>query len=77
MKGPRGRRKFDVRRVWECPVCHRRARTSGQVVNRECACLATSNPPRQVWMKLIEDEAKKPTADPQPEGQPPGGPAPV
>jgi hypothetical protein len=76
MKGSRGRRKFDVRRVWECPVCRRRARTGGHIVNRECDCLAASNPPRQVWMKLIEEEAKKPSAESQPERQPLDGPPP-
>jgi hypothetical protein len=55
MKGPSGRLRFDVRRVWECPVCHRRDKTSGKVVHRLCDCLAKSNPPRQTWMRLVEE----------------------
>src|SRR5262249_36899122 len=55
MKGPRGRSKHEVRRLWECPVCRRREYTSGQVVNRLCECLATQQPPKRTWMRLLED----------------------
>jgi hypothetical protein len=58
MKGPGHRGKFDLRRVWECPVCHRREKTSGKVVNLLCKCTAKENPPRQTWMKLIEENPK-------------------
>ncbi|MEZ6116916.1 MAG: hypothetical protein R3C28_10145 [Pirellulaceae bacterium] len=29
MKGPYERLKYDGHRIWECPVCHHRERTSG------------------------------------------------
>jgi hypothetical protein len=54
MKGPGGRMRFDLRRVWECPVCHRREWTGGDIVYRMCTCSAKAEPPRQIWMKLIE-----------------------
>ncbi|HZT83222.1 MAG TPA: hypothetical protein VFA26_23535 [Gemmataceae bacterium] len=60
MKGPGGRLKFDVRRVWECPACHHRARTGGDVVNRACDCQADADPPRQVWMRLVEETPVRP-----------------
>ena len=56
MKGPSGRAKFDVRRVWECPVCLRREKTAGQIVSRICTC-QTSNGARPRWMRLIEEKA--------------------
>src|SRR5262249_6756886 len=55
MKGPGGGLRIDVRRLWECPVCHRREKTPGTVVHRLCDCLAKSNPPRQTWMRLVEE----------------------
>ena len=64
MKGPGGRLRFDIRRVWECPVCHRRELTSGDVVTRLCTCSAKSDPPRQNWMKLIESKPARPAPPP-------------
>ena len=67
MKGPGGRQKFDVRRVWECPVCQRREKTAGTVVNLLCNCLAGNNPPAQTWMRLIEETTRGgPEARPSP-----------
>lgn len=63
MKGPGGRLRFDLRRVWECPVCHRKDWTSGDVVNRLCTCSAKTDPPRQVWMKLVETKPAPPVAE--------------
>jgi hypothetical protein len=60
MKGPSGRLKFDVRRVWECPVCRRREKTGGHIVNCLCDCLAKSDPPGRTWMKLIEESPRRP-----------------
>jgi hypothetical protein len=54
MKGPGGRLRFDLRRVWECPLCHRRDWTGGDSVTRLCNCMAKTEPGRQVWMKLVE-----------------------
>ena len=55
MKGPYERLKYDLRRLWECPVCKRRERTSGAVTFRFCAC-ATKQPGGQpVVMLLVAD----------------------
>ena len=64
MKGPGGRLRFDIRRSWECAVCHRRELTSGDVVSRLCVCSAKSDPPRKVWMKLIETKPARPAPPP-------------
>ena len=55
MKGPGHRLKFDVRRVWECPVCHRRQKSDGRVVHLRCHCMDNCHPPQEIWMKLIEE----------------------
>jgi hypothetical protein len=54
IKGPSGRLKHDVRRVWECPACGRREHTGGEVVTRLCACQSEADPPRTIWMRLLE-----------------------
>jgi hypothetical protein len=56
MKGPGGRLRFDLRRVWECPICHRRDWTSGDIVFRACTCSGKNDPNHPVWMKLLEEE---------------------
>ena len=72
MKGSGHRSRYDVRRAWECPECHRREWTTGAVVNRRCDCLAKANPPRLTWMRLIEEKPKHkrssfpPLDDPEP-----------
>ena len=35
MKGPRSRHKFCVLRVWECPLCQKRASVEVHLVNRD------------------------------------------
>jgi hypothetical protein len=60
MKGPGGRTRFDLRRVWECPLCHRRDWTTGDIVFRACNCLAKTEPDRISWMKLVEREQALP-----------------
>jgi hypothetical protein len=65
MKGPGGKAKHPVRRTWECPVCHRREWTGGQVVTRRCRCAATDDPAAQPWMQLVEEpepQRKQPVA---------------
>lgn len=64
MKGPGGRLRFDIRRLWECPACHRRELTPGDVVTRPCACSAKNDPPRQNWMRLIEQKPLRPEPPP-------------
>jgi hypothetical protein len=52
----KGRRAgYDFKRVWECPVCHRRERTGGEVVSRLCRGRRGSRPHEAVWMKLISN----------------------
>jgi hypothetical protein len=55
MKGPYQRLKFDLRRLWECPVCKRRERTDGMVTFRHCACGTRQEDGRPVVMKMIAD----------------------
>jgi hypothetical protein len=50
MKGPGSRIDLDVRRVWECPSCGRRARTGAVVVSKRCDCTETG-----VWMRLVAE----------------------
>ena len=54
MKGPYERLKYDLRRLWECPVCKRRERTSGAVTFRHCTCAAKEGK-QPVVMQLIAD----------------------
>jgi tRNA(Ile2) C34 agmatinyltransferase TiaS len=55
MKGPYGRLRFDVRRLWQCPRCGRFERSGGDVVTLSCrVCRLHSTEPHQVWMKLVE-----------------------
>jgi hypothetical protein len=55
MKGPFGRLRFDVRRAWECPLCHRRESTGGQVVVLTCRNCKAAAPGQDVWMHLHEE----------------------
>ena len=55
MKGPYERLKYDLRRLWECPVCKRRERTAGSVAFRHCSCQMKQLEGKPVVMKLIED----------------------
>jgi hypothetical protein len=71
MKGPAARWKHDVRRIWECPVCQRRERTDGDVVNRSCDCQLKSEPSRPTWMLLLEEQPKRPQGPPEAPAEPP------
>lgn len=55
MKGPYERLKYDLRRLWECPVCHKRERTPGSVSSRHCLCQMQQVDGVPVVMKLVED----------------------
>jgi hypothetical protein len=66
MKGPYGRLRFDVRRLWECPRCGRFERTGGAVVTLPCHVCGQTEDGAVVWMKLIE--AAAPPAQPDPSG---------
>jgi hypothetical protein len=71
MKGPLGRLRHQAKREWRCPVCDRREFTGGDVVHRQCDCLAHNDPPRLTWMMLVEEPRKAPApapAEPLPRG---------
>ena len=55
MKGPYERLKYDLRRLWECPVCKRRERTDGTVTFRFCLCGTKKEGGQPVVMQLIAD----------------------
>jgi hypothetical protein len=55
MKGPYERLKYDLRRLWECPVCKRRERTDGTVTFRHCPCGTKKEGGQPVVMQLIAD----------------------
>ncbi len=67
MRGPYERLKYDFRRVWECPVCRHRERTSGVVTTAFCNCQAQEPIVQQVPMKLIEDGPRRTDGKPLPE----------
>lgn len=59
MKGPYQRLKFDLRRLWECPVCHRRERTAGTVTFRHCLCQIQQLDGKPIVMKMFEDGVQR------------------
>ena len=54
MKGPSGKLKFDVRRLWECPVCKKPKWTTGRVVQVASSCCPASDGTTN-WMRLVEE----------------------
>ncbi len=54
MKGPGHGRQQDVRRLWECPVCQKRVKTGGNIVNLRCEACARNKTGDTAWMKLLE-----------------------
>lgn len=59
MKGPYERLKYDLRRVWECPVCSHKERTTGAVTAQICGCQAKLPTAEQKPMRLIEDGPRR------------------
>jgi hypothetical protein len=59
MKGPSERLKYDLHRVWECPVCKRREKTAGSVAFRHCSCQMKQLDGRAVVMKLVVDGVQR------------------
>jgi hypothetical protein len=68
MKGPYERLKYDLRRVFECPVCHRRVRMPGSVTFMTCSCNgeATFSLDNRPIMKLVEDGPRRADGGPLP-----------
>lgn len=63
MKGPYERLKYELRRVWECPVCHHRERTGGDATSQICRCQRKVKLAERVGMKLVEDGVRLVTGD--------------
>lgn len=59
MKGPYERRKYDLRRVWECPECHHKERTPGWVTAVFCECQKPKDRTEQRAMALCEEGARR------------------
>ena len=60
MKGPFERLKYDLRRLWECPLCKRRERSDGTVTSRFCVCPGKGGPENQrTAMKLLEESGHR------------------
>lgn len=59
MKGPYERLKYDLRRVWACPVCQHRERTAGNVTSCLCHCQTKVEPAHRQMMKLVEDGCRR------------------
>src|SRR4051812_12404054 len=59
MRGPHERLKYDLRRLWECPVCTRRERTAGTVTFRFCQCRMKQLDGQPEVMKLVEDGVQR------------------
>lgn len=56
MKGPFERLKYDLRRLWECPLCKRRERSDGAVTSRFCPCPGKgASEGARITMKLLEE----------------------
>lgn len=67
VKGPFQRLQHDLRRLWECPVCHRRLRAPGQVTALLCPCQREPAVEHPQWMRLLNDaEPRRPWAPPFP-----------
>ena len=60
MKGPYQRLKFDLRRLWECPVCHYRVHTPGDVTTQLCRCQEQVDPANRRFMHLMEATPPQP-----------------
>lgn len=59
MKGPYERLKYDGRRVWECPKCSHKERTTGSVTYSFCRCQEKVANAERVSMKLVEDGVRR------------------
>ena len=66
MKGPYERIKYDLRRVWICPVCNHQERTDGNIASKLCKCQFSQSPTKQLWMKLVEDGIRPMMVNPKP-----------
>jgi hypothetical protein len=56
MKGPFERLKYELRRIWECPKCHRRIKSPGSQTAMFCRC---SEGDPAIPMALVGDGARR------------------
>ena len=59
MKGPYERLKYDLARVWECPVCNHHERSNGATTFFFCKCQQKQEPTQRRPMRLIEEGARR------------------
>jgi hypothetical protein len=59
VKGPYERLKYDLRRVWACPLCQHRERTGGDCTSRLCPCQAKVEPAERRYMTLVDDGCRR------------------
>ncbi|HIM31722.1 MAG TPA: hypothetical protein EYG57_19510, partial [Planctomycetes bacterium] len=57
MKGPYQRLKYELRRVFECPKCHRREYVAGSLTYRFCTCPGKHEAP--LVMKMVADDVRR------------------
>lgn len=59
MRGPYERLKYDLRRGWECPLCHRKEKADFLITNRFCTCRQKKEGGPLVSMKLVDDGVRR------------------
>jgi hypothetical protein len=59
MKGPSERLKYDMRRIWECPICRHREGTGGNVTSRLCSCQEQVPATTRQYMRMVQDGARR------------------
>ena len=59
MRGPYERLKYDLRRGWECPLCHRKEKTDFLITSRFCTCRQKTEGGTPVSMRLSEDGIRR------------------
>jgi hypothetical protein len=57
VKGPYQRLKYELRRVFECPKCHRREYVAGSLTYRFCTCPGKHEAP--LVMKMVADDVRR------------------
>jgi hypothetical protein len=59
MKGPSERLKYDMRRIWECPICRHRESVGGHVTSRLCSCQEQVPAASRRFMRLVHDGPRR------------------
>src|SRR4051812_42359967 len=69
MKGPFERLKYDLRRLWECPACHRKERSPFTQTYNFCTCQAKEGG-SAISMRLVEDGVRRVWGEPPKQREP-------